>query len=375
MEQKASYLSSFIEGVYDETSLSIRRTTIFAGDQGYKPVLRSGRVNRILLYPGYFNPPHQGHLALLRYVFTQCKDHRNIIAAIVIPRDDDLLLRKCYGNNETVRFTKDRRVSLWQGNGISSSWYWVYDRTEKEWVKFRSLLHEGFEKEGFIVKYALLCGPDHVRVQSLPPVYSWDCEEIIVSDISRVADFVTPMEDNLATLQGCEPWFLVNFKTTKASEKKRNVNVEVESQLDSSRADTLSTVSSPSMEAGGKWQLREEPRVAILMISDLSSLERITDGEPVGEASSGVAVWVCHRRDRTRAAIFFVPRKDKILNISSSQIRSMIRNYPPNHLEKALIQEALNPTILMTMLEEMGLASFQDEIAHKSPFGKRNIEN
>jgi hypothetical protein len=38
-----------------------------------------------------------------------------------------------------------------------------------------------------------------------PPRKAWDCEEIIISDLARSADFTTP-EDTLWQLKDCECW-------------------------------------------------------------------------------------------------------------------------------------------------------------------------
>lgn len=51
-----------------------------------QPKLRKDTVNKILAYPGSFDPPHRGHLELLTHVFHHRDD---IIAAIVLPLDDD----------------------------------------------------------------------------------------------------------------------------------------------------------------------------------------------------------------------------------------------------------------------------------------------
>ena len=46
------------------------------------------RRNRIILYPGFVNPPHRRNEALLRNVFDSSQV-LNVIAAIIVPLDDE----------------------------------------------------------------------------------------------------------------------------------------------------------------------------------------------------------------------------------------------------------------------------------------------
>ena len=48
------------------------------------PCLDKSRTNRIMIYFGSFNPPHRGHLNLLKFAFLQGGPNLNLVAAIGI---------------------------------------------------------------------------------------------------------------------------------------------------------------------------------------------------------------------------------------------------------------------------------------------------
>jgi hypothetical protein len=66
--------------------------TIFARRPDHQPpMLRRDRVNRILLYPGAFNPPHQGHMTLVHSAMLNTGADWNFIATLILPRDGDFV--------------------------------------------------------------------------------------------------------------------------------------------------------------------------------------------------------------------------------------------------------------------------------------------
>lgn len=68
---------------------AVRSGTIF--DYGIthdSPTIKSGRINRVLVYPESFNPPHREHFELLRHEWRSGRD-TNIL-------DDEYLTRRKY---------------------------------------------------------------------------------------------------------------------------------------------------------------------------------------------------------------------------------------------------------------------------------------
>ena len=187
-------------------------------DQGIshlRPMLKNDRTNRILLYPGSFNPPHIGHYALLQHVFESGKDI-GILAAIILPLDDDSVVAKCRAIGQSLVFGKAQRIRLWQGNG-PQDWYWVYDGSMKDWSQFRGRLTRAIVNDGFDIKFVVLTGPDYISRQASLPWDAWNCEEIIVSNVSRLADFATS-SDTLWRLPDCEPWKKISWNGHEATQ-------------------------------------------------------------------------------------------------------------------------------------------------------------
>lgn len=206
MAPKTSCLANYIRQIhYGDNFPSCLQVIFDYGVTHRSPHLRSDRINRILVFPGSFNPPHCAHLELLRHGFMKSGRDFNIIAAFVLCLDDESLIRKLSGKKNAMIFTKAERVRLWN-DYVPSDWYWTYDQSESEWFDFQKSLTQAITKDGFEVSWVALCGPDYVGVDCLPPRSVWGCKEIIVSDIGRPANFICRARNTLINLSGCEAW-------------------------------------------------------------------------------------------------------------------------------------------------------------------------
>lgn len=183
------------------------------------PLLRPHGVNRILLYPGSFNPPHQGHLDLLKHVFENAGVDINIIAAIIVITDDERLTLKMETRDNAVVIPKDKRVKLWRGDGIPVDWAWVYDGSEANWARLRARLTKEVQKDHMELKFIVLNGPDGVTADRGFNPESWNCADSITSDISRPVDFRYP--STLRQLAGCSPWERLKIDRTRLEQQIR----------------------------------------------------------------------------------------------------------------------------------------------------------
>lgn len=90
---------------------------------GWKaPRLKKSVINRILLYVESFNPPHRGHLHLLRRVFSHGCHDLNVIGAIILPADDNSVQHKVTKAGGTFMFGKNERCMLWKSDDNFPEW-------------------------------------------------------------------------------------------------------------------------------------------------------------------------------------------------------------------------------------------------------------
>ncbi|KAM0555175.1 hypothetical protein ACHAPJ_006529 [Fusarium lateritium] len=274
------------------------------------PRLRPHGVNRILLFHGSFNPPHQGHLKLLKHIFENAGEDLHVIGAIILPTDDEMLKNKMAQRDNAIMLSREQRVNLWHGDGIPVDWAWVYDKPEASWAEFRTKLMNELSKDQIELKFTLLCGPDAITADGgYNPEY-WDCPDSITSDISRPVDFRYP--NTLRQLAGCSPWERLSYDQGR-----------LERQIRAKHKGKQASV------------IKEELAKAFNRLSTIS---------------------ICRRLRKPKGTIRFLP-----CNLdqrpadapSSTKIREVIASSPQDVLEKKLEGIAMHPTLLVEYIKTL----------------------
>ena len=152
------------------------------------PILTNTEMNRILVYPGSFNPPHRGHLHLLKHVFTRGTHDLNVIAAIILPRSDESVCKKVYDEQGLFRFGRAERCFLWKQDVCFPPWAWVYEKSTTSFPTFLDRLAQETQKNGYSIEFVNLYGAG-VASPEYPPRSAYGCKTIIMSDVARAANF------------------------------------------------------------------------------------------------------------------------------------------------------------------------------------------
>ncbi|KAI9892276.1 MAG: hypothetical protein M1814_001735 [Vezdaea aestivalis] len=183
------------------------------------PALRRDQVNRIIVYSGSYNPLQIGHVKLLRRVFAQSgPGFENIIAALIHFVPDEVVRQKILkrgADDLPMYFNMADRIRMWNG-GRSNGHFWTYDDASTDFRDFQARLIELIDTHGFKVTWVGLWGADTHQAIRWPRVNAWACDEVILSNVGRRADFIdktTIPEDGkdrtcmlLGRLPGWGPW-------------------------------------------------------------------------------------------------------------------------------------------------------------------------
>lgn len=170
--------------------------------------------NRVLIFPGTFNPPHIGHLQLLDSVLQDAMGPLAIRAVIVFPHDDYPVRQKVEQEELPFCLEKKARVRLWKESGYMFTNTWFYTDSKQSLKGLQRQLQKNLKERGIQLSYMLLYGPDWMSYRGLYHPSQWHCKEAITSDISRLVDFRLP--STLRQLPGCRPWINILVKEGSA---------------------------------------------------------------------------------------------------------------------------------------------------------------
>ncbi|KAK8125308.1 uncharacterized protein PG998_001067 [Apiospora kogelbergensis] len=310
----------------DEADLAPFLQTYFSKEHGLhlaprcpSSVLRKGVVNRILYYTGSFNPPHAGHLAILKHAFDHCDRHYNVVAVVVEMASDQTLQHKFRDQPGTLLLNSAQRVQIWaealcnrhQGGNRDSDqnmWCWVvsgYDFCAWE---------DGFDE--MMLKLAHWAAPEYdVRVTHL-----------IGGDYIRL----DPRAENLSS-----KWGLI--KMPWCSEWERIID-QGEPNDGAEKATKLNKI--------GDGQDQEDLTPSEESFSQL--------GLGAGDGAGAVAVWTCEKHLAKTYTIRFISAQEPMVpSPSSTAVRRAIENSKPEELLDNLRRSgALAPDLLASFIRE-----------------------
>src|SRR5271155_1648820 len=148
--------SQYFYSVYQDDSRKARLRS--GSDKRGIPLLSKDRVNRVLIYPGSFNPPHVGHLGVLRHAFESSPD-LNIVAGIVLLVAVEHIEEKNWRSGRRLVLSREQRSELWKRDARFPAWAFAPNYKCSS-VELREKIANAAKKDGYEILYINLCGPD-----------------------------------------------------------------------------------------------------------------------------------------------------------------------------------------------------------------------
>jgi hypothetical protein len=179
--------SQYYHSVYQDDSPKPRLRS--GSDKRGIPLLSKDRVNRVLIYLGSFNPPHVGHLGVLRHAFESSPD-LNIVAGIVLQVDVQSLEWKSYESDRCLVLSTEQRSELWKMDAHFPAWAFA-PNCESSGI-LREKIADAAKKDGYEILYVRLSGPDLWDFSSPRRHVESGCTEYMISDATRSATFLGP---------------------------------------------------------------------------------------------------------------------------------------------------------------------------------------
>ena len=214
------------------------------------PVLEKNQINWIITYCGSFNPPHRGHLHLLKHAFTRGTHDLNVIAAIILPRSDESVARKVREEDGNFMFGYDERCLLWKKDLCFPPWAWVYDCSTASSTQFLEHLKEATGKDGYSIEVIPLYGTG-IASPHCPPDPIYNCKRIMMTDAARAAAYQRS-SGRLENFNGCTKWAPIAVQESQIYEDHLRSNITLKANRRLLDMQTICPQEARSMLEDGK---------------------------------------------------------------------------------------------------------------------------
>ncbi|KAF2655753.1 hypothetical protein K491DRAFT_678673 [Lophiostoma macrostomum CBS 122681] len=214
------------------------------------PTLRRGRINRVIVYRGSFNPPHHGHKETLCHAFFRAGSDLNIVAAFIRVLDDDAVqakLNRRRSDRPPIVFTKAQRIAMWNSGQLSGGWHWCvpslrhtkYSRTSS---LYRQITNEA-ARDGYDVRFIHLIGED------INPCMDDEESLICGGGVEGRKELVGETPGGLRSLSGFTDWKEVEVKDNDLELLETGVEASwLEAKLDMLYMDKASNLPSNAQD-------------------------------------------------------------------------------------------------------------------------------
>jgi hypothetical protein len=162
------------------------------------PTLKHNRRNQILLFPGSFNPPHQGHLATIRY-FSERREQLRIVAMFIFADPDEIIRTKERKWGDIILPQELRNNMLYQVSELSQliagRWLDLLVGDMEGHIQVLRSTTDLISEAGFDIKLVGFLGGDKLSIGGpphLPPgdLGAWGpVDEFLIINTRRPVDF------------------------------------------------------------------------------------------------------------------------------------------------------------------------------------------